>query len=115
MMQRRTYGHLVNILVTSLLLAQVSAANATVQCEQLFTSTTAQSSVQAPVEVRDLKTLGQAMTQGMTLNPEQADLFEVYRNIYFGDSNTSVKNETLKSVTDILTKNPNLEKPHFPE
>ncbi|MFZ3229530.1 MAG: SUMF1/EgtB/PvdO family nonheme iron enzyme [Pseudobdellovibrio sp.] len=104
-----------SLIIPLLFLAQTSIANAAIRCEQLFTNTARQSFVQTPVEVRDLKTLGQAMTQGMTLNPEQADLFEVYRKIYFGDPNTSVNNETLKSVTDILTKNPNLEKPHFPE
>jgi len=66
-------------------------------------------------EVSDLKTFGQAMTEGMLLNAEQADLFEVYRKIYFGDPNTSVNNESLKSVTDILKKHPDLQKTHFRE
>lgn len=66
-------------------------------------------------EVSDLKSFGQAMTEGMLLNAEQADLFEVYRKIYFGDPNTSVNNETLKSVTDILKKYPDLQKSHFRE
>jgi hypothetical protein len=68
-----------------------------------------------PPEVRDLKTFGDAMTQGMTLNPEQGDLFEIYRKIFFGDPNTSVNNQNLKSVTDILAKHPQLQKPHFRE
>ena len=55
------------------------------------------------------------MTEGMLLQPGQADLFDVYRKIYFGDPNTSVNNETLKSVTDIQKKHPELQKPHFRE
>ena len=85
------------------------AANAALSCAQLFSEANKQ------VEVRDLKTFGQAMTEGMLLQPGQADLFDVYRKIYFGDPNTSVNNETLKSVTDIQKKHPELQKPHFRE
>lgn len=65
--------------------------------------------------ISDLKSFGQAMTEGMLLNAEQADLFEVYRKIYFGDPNTSVNNESLKSVTEILKKYPDLKKTPFRE
>ncbi|MBK7963830.1 MAG: ankyrin repeat domain-containing protein [Bdellovibrionales bacterium] len=85
------------------------AANAALTCAQIFSEAPKQ------VEVRDLKTFGQAMTEGMLLQPGQADLFDVYRKIYFGDPNTSVNNETLKSVTDIQKKHPELQKPNFRE
>ncbi len=82
------------------------------QCVDLFASNTTQNK---PTEVKDLKSFGQAMTEGLLLNPNQADLFEIYRKIFFGDPNTSVGNETLKSVTEQLRQHPELEKPHFRE
>lgn len=82
------------------------------QCVDLFTTETTQSK---PTKVKDLKSFGQAMTEGMLLDSNQADLFEIYRKIFFGDPNTSVGNETLKSVTDQLEQHPELEKPHFRE
>jgi hypothetical protein len=87
----------------------IGTAHAAQTCSEIY--------LKAPnqVEVSDLKTFGQAMTEGMLLLPDQADLFEVYRKIYFGDPNTSVNNETLKSVTEIQKKYPELEKPHFRE
>jgi hypothetical protein len=54
--------------------------------------------------VSDLASFGKAMTEGMLLNSNQADLFETYRLLYFGDPKTSVDNKTLQSVTDILDK-----------
>ncbi len=86
------------------------SAHATLTCAQIF-----EPNAPKQVEVRDLKTFGQAMTEGMLLQPGQADLFDVYRKIYFGDPNTSVNSETLKSVTDIQKKHPELQKPHFRE
>ncbi|MCB0370255.1 MAG: hypothetical protein KDD45_12740, partial [Bdellovibrionales bacterium] len=91
------------------------------KCLELYKTSQVQSKLNnsskkmEPNEVSDLKSFGQAMTEGMLLNAEQADLFEVYRKIYFGDPNTSVNNETLKSVTAILKKYPDLQKPHFRE
>lgn len=85
------------------------AAHATLTCAQIFSETPKQ------VEVRDLKTFGQAMTEGMLLQPGQADLFDVYRKIYFGDPKTYVNSQAFKSVTDIQKKHPELQKPHFRE
>ncbi len=67
------------------------------------------------VEITDLPTFAQAMTEGMLLRPEQGELFEIYRKIYFGDPLTSVSSHTLKSGTDILNQYPELEKPNFRE
>jgi formylglycine-generating enzyme required for sulfatase activity len=92
-----------------LLIFHTGAVNAAPQCAVVFREAPKQ------VEVTDLKTFGHAMTEGMLLTPSQADLFDVYRKIYFGDPNTSVGNETLKSVTDILKKHPDLQKPPFRE
>ncbi len=103
------------IVVLFLLLVPLAPANAELSCRQVFSHFNDNSSVQKPVEVRDLKTFGDAMTQGMLLNPEQGGLFEVYRKIFFGDPKTSVDNQNLKSVTDILVKHPELQKPPFRE
>tara|TARA_B110001454_G_scaffold64823_1_gene62998 strand:+ start:47676 stop:50933 length:3258 start_codon:yes stop_codon:yes gene_type:complete len=91
------------------------------KCLEFYKASQAQSKLNKtskklePNEVSDLKSFGQAMTEGMLLQPGQADLFDVYRKLYFGDPNTSVNNETLKSVTDIQKKHPELQKPHFRE
>ncbi|MFN8790833.1 MAG: hypothetical protein ACK5Y2_05185 [Bdellovibrionales bacterium] len=66
-------------------------------------------------EITDLDSFGKAMSEGLLLRPEQADLFEVYRQVFFGDSNVGVGGKNLKSVNDILQKYPGLEKPLFPE
>lgn len=63
----------------------------------------------------DLKTFGRAMTEGMLLRPEQGDLFEIYRKIFFGDSTQSANGATLKTVAAILAQHPDLGKPHFRE
>jgi formylglycine-generating enzyme required for sulfatase activity len=102
---------IVSSISIALALALVSPSAQATRCEvALFLP---QASRQAP-EVRDLETFGQAMSQGMLLRPEQSDLFEVYRKIFFGDPNRSV-DATLKTVTDILQKHPELAKPHFRE
>ena len=98
---------LYSLIIQSLLYS--GSANASLTCAQIFRE------VPKQVEVRDLKNFGQAMTERMFLQSEQAELFDVYRKIFFGDPNTSVNNETLKSVTDIQTKYPDLQKPHFRE
>jgi formylglycine-generating enzyme required for sulfatase activity len=65
-------------------------------------------------DIYNLETFGLAMTEGMLLHPEQSDLFEIYRKVYFGDPNVKINND-LKSVTSELEKHPELEKPHFRE
>lgn len=67
------------------------------------------------VEIKDLNTFGQAMTEGMLLSPDQDSLFDIYRVAYFGDPNTSLGKATLKSVHDLLRDHPELEKPQFRE
>ncbi len=106
---RQTNRQLMNLIVTGLLTVSSSYTFAAVRCAQLFSQRAKQ------VEVKDLKSFGQAMTEGMLLDASQADLFDVYRKIYFGDPNTSVNGETLKSVTTQLKAHPDLEKPHFRE
>lgn len=96
-------------ILAALLIFSSGPADATDRCEILFQAH------ERGIEVTDLNSFGQAMTQGMLLHPSQADLFNVYRNIYFGDPNTSVNEHTLESVTDLLKKHPELEKPHFRE
>jgi formylglycine-generating enzyme required for sulfatase activity len=63
----------------------------------------------------DLESFSKAMTQGMILHPEQSDLFEIYRKLYFGNPNTPLNDETLNTVTQELKKHPELRKPHFKE
>ncbi len=96
-------------LLTSFVLTQNAYAQKT--CESLFTES---NSIQK-TQVTDLNSFGKAMTEGMLLAPEQSDIFEVYRKVFFGDSNTSVDGKTLKSVTEILKKHPELTKPMFTE
>lgn len=111
-MKRKIVLHIVS---PFLLLVQTAPANAVLSCNQIFSQLDGNPVAQKTVEVVDLKTFGSAMTQGMTLHPEQADLFEIYLKIFFGDPNTSVDNQNLKSVTDILAKHPELQKPPFRE
>lgn len=104
-----------SILVWTLVLA-TDTVDASIRCSEIFsrrTSTTV--STKQQTEVRDLMTFGQAMTEGMLLRPEQGDLFEIYRKIFFGDPNTSVNGSTLKTVTDTLKQHPEITKPHFRE
>ncbi|OFZ11196.1 MAG: hypothetical protein A2Z20_10900 [Bdellovibrionales bacterium RBG_16_40_8] len=101
--------------IFSLLLAGIGA-EAQLRCADLLAGRPlAKPSVQQLAEVRDLRTFGQAMTEGMLLRPDQVDLFEIYRKIFFGDPNTSVNDATLKTVTDTLKQHPELAKPHFQE
>lgn len=108
--------------VLFLMLLAASPASATVAPEcsgflsgHSFSRASPLSATQQPTDIRDLKTFGEAMTKGMLLRPEQDDLFEIYRRIFFGDPNTSVDNATLKTVTDTLKEHPELQKPHFRE
>ena len=47
-------------------------------------------------KITDILSLGKEMTQGLILRPEQGDIFEIYRQIFFGDPKTSVDGKTLK-------------------
>ncbi len=66
-------------------------------------------------EITDLHSFGSAMTRGMLLRPKQADLFEIYRRVFFGDPGTGLNGKTLSSVLDVLGRHPELKKPHFRE
>lgn len=66
-------------------------------------------------EITDLKSFGLAMTEGMNLNPGQTDLFEIYRQIFFGNPITDVKQYNLDSVFEFLKKHPELQKVPFSE
>ncbi len=103
------------VLAGNLFSAQVHAQN---KCADLFRAVAPEQRAierQRQTDVRDLKTFGQAMTEGMLLRPDQVDLFEIYRKIFFGDPNTSVNDATLKTVADTLKQHPELAKPHFRE
>ncbi len=75
------------------------------QCVDLFNS---------KKEITDMMSLGQAMTEGMLLNPNQVDIFDVYRKFFFGYAEIDI-GRNLKSVLDELQKHPELIKLHFPE
>jgi formylglycine-generating enzyme required for sulfatase activity len=105
----------ISLSLVGLIFAYQAHANPQISCAAIFSNVDHGSQVALPREVKDLKSFGQAMTEGMLLHPGQTDLFEVYRKLYFGDPNTSVNNSTLTTVTDILKKHPELEKPHFRE
>lgn len=64
---------------------------------------------------QDLQAFGQAMTEGLLLRPDQADLFEVYRRIFFGNAFVDLQGATLHTVTDLLRSYPSLKKPSFRE
>jgi hypothetical protein len=66
-------------------------------------------------KIVDLKSFGSAMTEGMLLNPDQGDLFEIYRQIFFGDSRTNLGQKNLDSVIELVKKNPDLQKVPFNE
>jgi formylglycine-generating enzyme required for sulfatase activity len=89
-------------------------SHATLSCFEVHHSQRVEQRQQM-TEVRDLKTFGRAMTEGMLLQPDQADLFEIYRKVFLGNPNTSVGDATLKKVTNLLKKHPDLMKPHFRE
>jgi hypothetical protein len=72
-------------------------------------------SSQTVVPVSDLPTLGKAMSQGMLLHDNQADIFEIYRQLFLGDPKVSVGSYNLTSISKILAQHPELEKPHFQE
>ncbi|MBK7844400.1 MAG: hypothetical protein IPJ71_11995 [Bdellovibrionales bacterium] len=93
------------------------SAKAQLPCAALLADriTPQSQAVRQNIEIRDLSTFGQAMTEGMLLRPEQTDLFEIYRKIFFGDPNTSVNGATLKTVTDLLKNHPELQKLPFRE
>lgn len=65
--------------------------------------------------IKDLTAFGEAMTRGMLLRESQADLFEVYRKVFFGDAFYNTNGYNLGSVLKILQKYPELKKPMFPE
>ena len=114
------FGHSVRILLQKLsvfflfifayFFVQTALANNA--CESLFISATTSSE---RTEVTDLTSLGKAMTECMLLGPEQADVFEIYRRVFFGDSSTEVGGRSLQTVLAELAKHPELAKSHFPE
>lgn len=97
--------------VASLLLSLDSAQATDNQCSRIYL----QLSTSHPIEVNSLPTLGQAVTQGMLFNENQADIFEIYRKLFFGDAKTDVSGKTLTDVMNILKQHPELQKPHFTE
>lgn len=107
------------ILIASLTLLPPSYAQQ--NCDSLFSATkspTAQTpSIQSSAkktEVVDLTSFGKALTEGMLLNSDQADIFDIYRKAFFGDPNTNIES-SLKTVTNILKKYPELKKEMFTE
>jgi formylglycine-generating enzyme required for sulfatase activity len=66
------------------------------------------------VEIGNLDSFGKAMTQGLLLKSDQADLFEIYRKVFFGDPKITIP-QNLNSVLQIIQSHPELKKPHFQE
>jgi formylglycine-generating enzyme required for sulfatase activity len=90
---------------------QLSAAAAPVSsetpplCRKVFLSES---------EIINLDTFADAMTKGMLLLPEQSDLFEIYRKIYFGDPYYFISNK-FDELAEFLDEYPEIEKPPFRE
>ncbi len=93
----------------------VDAAPLQLQCKNIYRNSQDIDIDLLNKPITDIDSFGKAMTSGMQLHAEQSDLFEVYRAMFLGDPNVSVDGKTLKSVTDILAKHPELEKPMFRE
>lgn len=93
----------------------VDAAPLQLQCKNIYRNSQDADIDLSNKPITDIDSFGKAMTSGMQLHAEQSDLFEVYRAMFLGDPNVSVDGKTLKSVTDILAKHPELEKPMFRE
>ncbi len=95
----------------------INSAHAAIQCINLFkNSSSANLNISnEKTEVQSLETLGKAMTEGMLLNSEQAEIFGIYKQVFFGDPKTSLGGNNLTTVIGILKKYPDLAKNHFPE
>ena len=106
-------SHNETLLKYSLLIMTVfitSTVSAQQSCQDLF-----QPQANKRIHIEDLNSLSQAMSSGMLLRPEQAEIFELYKKISFGDPNADVGSKTLTSVTELLKKYPDLEKKMFTE
>jgi hypothetical protein len=79
------------------------------QCQRLFLQKSDRT------QIVDLKSFGQAMTEGMLLQSNQIDLFDIYRKMYFGDPGTSVNKESLRDIIEVQDKYPELSKKPFRE
>lgn len=90
-------------------------AQAQLRCANLFSNQNPTQIQSGRDKIRDLQTFGHAMTTGMVLGPHQATLFDIYRNVFFGNPDTPVKDYTLEHVTSVLTQYPNLKKVPFQE
>lgn len=81
-------------------------------CSQLFILNQPQSQY---VDIRDLQTFGQAMSEGMLLRSDQGELFEIYQKFFLGDPKKYLGPHNFKSLVDLLQEYPELQKPHFRE
>ncbi len=74
-------------------------------------------SLQAQNRCKELFTpedFSKSMTENLVLGRNQKDLFDFYQANFFGDSQTSIKNN-FKNLMDVLEKHPELSKPVFRE
>jgi len=101
----------ISIVISFIGLLSHAEVKASILCSELFSNQVEQKRT----DVKDLHSFGKAMTEGMLLGPEQADIFEVYRKVFFGEASTDVGPRNLKTVLDELNKHPELKKSHFSE
>jgi hypothetical protein len=103
--------------LSTIIFLQLESAHAVNFCGWVFGKKTEVATLppkQNAEDIVDLKSFGLAMTEGMNLNPHQGDLFEIYRQIFFGNHN-DVGLKNLDSVNELVKKNPDLQKVPFYE
>lgn len=94
------------MITSALFFGAFSSAQAQGNCIELF-------SLPNTIEIKNLDDLGAAMSNGMVLRPNQSDLFELYRIIYFGDPLSALGISSFSSMTTTLERYPEISKPHF--
>lgn len=107
------------VLIDSAMANNGAGSGTQIRCEKLFNPKTQESLISIKTllteDMSDLDKFGEAMTKGMLLNPQQVDLFTLYRQLYFGDPNTPIAGYALSNVNEILRIYPELKKPPFRE
>lgn len=98
----KVYFKMKKIFFILMLTSDIYAQNV---CESVFNTEN--------VQIKNFHDLGNAMTRGLELREDQADIFDVYRQMFFGTYSAS--SNGLKSVTDILKRHPELTKKPFRE
>jgi formylglycine-generating enzyme required for sulfatase activity len=91
-------------LLPALGLASSNTQGPSIQCQKIFKNPS------NPTKITNIQAFGQAMTEGMLLNPHQSDLFEVYRKMFFGDPTVYIDHKNLNTVNMHLKKYPEIDK-----